>query len=143
MSCGQISVCDLYHKCGIITADQIKSSHTTPVQILQSFGSGTCIIIVCLCMELRPQTTSYTNGGDLILYIGDQDILNLLTFNIIENNKNIFHFRLPYDMQDYDTSILENKGVYLRNVGNAYEGGDSIIHFNIAFGVMPMHKSNI
>lgn len=144
MSCGQISTCDLYHKCGIITSDDIKLLHTTPFQLVQNFGAGTCIIILCLCIETRPITTPYTTGGDIIMYIGDEELFNVLRFNIKDNNKNVFNFRLPYDSENYEVSVLENKGIYIKNIGDPYDiNGDHVIHYNIAFGIMPMHKSNI
>jgi hypothetical protein len=138
-SCGPFRIATYMYTCGFMTVDDILNLHETPYEVLPAPGADYVNVCINISLNLQYKSTPYENGGDILIYLGDSDILRVFPYSLIQHDHDVISCIKPHGINYYNTDDIVNKPLYFKNDGDAYINGDSVIHYNMIYGLLPIH----
>lgn len=126
---------ELFEVTGTLTAAQVNTLDTAPIELIAKQGAGT-IIIVEYAVLVRKAGTAYTTTGDLILDYDGGDDLNTVLSNSSLIQTTEFVTIQPAPMQSVLASLNNSNANIRIKCDAAISGGTGDVYYNLKYKIV-------
>lgn len=142
INCFPVCMTSTVFSCGFLSSSEILSMASTPVMIVPACGEGYMNVVLDIHLYLQYNSKPYENGSDLLLTVGDVEFMRCFSKEWVCVSENTMSFFKPYADNHFRSAEIDNmtnQPVYMKAAGVEYTNGDSVIHYGVLYGALPIH----